>query len=131
MSGVKSERGGDPTPFVPAKAGIQKRRLLSRCKEPDSRFRGNERSRFGWVAEQLDGGDSARAQRRSQAAAAGGYRVGTAQGRPQLARLLVHAAGGSVPGLVFGLSARPRHLDVLYRRAHRSPRRLRWGGELR
>ena len=42
--------------------------------------------------------------------------VGPAQDQPQLARLLVHAAGDGVPDLLPGLSAGPRHLDFVHRR---------------
>jgi pyruvate/2-oxoglutarate dehydrogenase complex dihydrolipoamide acyltransferase (E2) component len=36
-----------PLPLIPAKAGIQSQRIKSQRKEPDSRFRGNERSTAG------------------------------------------------------------------------------------
>ena len=43
--------------------------------------------------------------------------MGPAQGQPQLARLLVHAAGDGIPDLVPGLSAGSGHLDFVHRRA--------------
>ncbi len=45
--------------------------------------------------------------------------MGPAQDQPQLARLLVHAAGDGVSDLVPGLSAGARHLDFVYRCADR------------
>ena len=42
--------------------------------------------------------------------------MGPDQGQPQLARLLVHAAGDGVPDLVPGLSAGAGHLDFVHRR---------------
>ena len=57
--------------------------------------------------------------------------VGPAEGQPQLAGDLVHAAGGGVPDSVPGLSARPRRLAVVHRRAHRPRRHLRRARKLR
>ena len=52
------------------------------------------------------------------------HRVGPAQGQPRLARPLVHAAGGGVPGPVPRLSARARRLALVHRRTHRPHRRV-------
>ena len=56
--------------------------------------------------------DIALQPRRRQAADPRTPPRGSGSGQPQLARLLVHAAGGGVPDPVPGLSARARHLDV-------------------
>ena len=69
--------------------------------------------------------------RAAKAADPRGHRVGSAQDQPQLARLLVHAAGDGVPDLLPGLSARARHLDFVHRRQDRPAGRVHRHRELR
>jgi ABC-type sugar transport system permease subunit len=56
---------------------------------------------------------------KAQALFARAWRVGSAEGQPQLAQHLVHAASGGIPDPVPGLSARSRRLDLVHRRPHR------------
>jgi ABC-type sugar transport system permease subunit len=67
----------------------------------------------------------------NKAPAARGQRMGPAEGQPQLAGAVVHAAGGGVPDPVPRLSARPRRLAVVHRRSHRPQWRVRRAGKLR
>src|ERR1700681_1410140 len=67
----------------------------------------------------------------SPAADTRGHRVGSAADQPQLARVLVHAAGDGIPDLLPRLSAGSRHLDLVHRRKDRTSRRIHRGRELR
>src|SRR5216684_3434776 len=58
-------------------------------------------------------------------------REATAWDQPQLARLLVHAAGDGVPDILPRLSARSGNLDLVHRRKDRTPRRIHRNRELR
>src|SRR5581483_12338221 len=57
--------------------------------------------------------------------------VESAQGQPQLAGLLVHAAGDGIPDPVPGLSAGPRYLDFVHGCSHRPDRPIHRARELR